>query len=219
MPFNNFSQGGNKVVPFYSGQCKNPANVVHGTTSPSNNNVESPTGTLYINTAGPTAYICTSNTGLNGAVTWEQIGVSTGTVATLEGDSGGQISPIGGNINLNGTSNQITTTGSGNNIVWSLSATLTVPGSLTTVGNLVDGGTLVVQGSGTSTIGSSNTATTINIANGTGGNTVSINNGVNTSTNTTNIANGAGSAANNVSILSGVASGGASSLLMGDNPY
>lgn len=131
MPFNS-GVGGNKVSFLYGGgQCVNPCNVIVNNVAPSTNNTESPIGTIYVNSATSTLYICVANTGPAGSVTWEQIGLSTGTVATLTGGSGGAIAPSAGNINLLGTANQITTTGSGSTITWSLPSALTAPGSVT----------------------------------------------------------------------------------------
>jgi len=57
-----------------------------------------------------------------------------GVVSTLTGDSGGAIPPTANNINLFGTTNQITTTGTpaSSQIVWSLPTTVIAPGSVTT---------------------------------------------------------------------------------------
>lgn len=57
-----------------------------------------------------------------------------GVVSTLTGDSGGAVPQTANNINLFGTANQITTTGTpaSSQIVWSLPNAVIAPGSLTT---------------------------------------------------------------------------------------
>ena len=142
---------------------------------------------------------------IGGASVWGLNSTSSGLVDTLSGDTG-TANPSGGNIQLAGTANQITTAASGSTITLSLPAAITLPGSLVVTT------TLTVNGSGTYSIGTSNTATTLNLANGTGGNTISINNGVNTAANITNINAGASAFANTVNILSGNATSGTQTL-------
>lgn len=89
----------------------------------------------------------------SGSATWSILGPGASDVDTLTGDSGGAISPSSGNITLAGTANQITTTGSGSTITWSLPSSITAPGSLTTTttlaaGTTVTGGTGVIATTG-----------------------------------------------------------------------
>ncbi len=193
--------------PYYGGGAvANPANVVVATINPSNSATANAVGTIWINKTTPAGWVCTQNTGINGAVTWDQFGLNTGTVGFLQGDSGGLIGPTGGGaILITGTAGQIISTGNAltNDI------TLSLADPFVTIGNMTVTGTLTVQGSGTSAIGTSNTATTVTLASGTGGNTVSINNGANTGANTTNISSGATGANSHVNILTGVNTGGA----------
>jgi len=196
--------------PYYGGgQVPNPSNVIVATINPSNAATGNAIGTIWINKSAATSFIATQNTGINGSVTWEQFGLSTGTVGFLAGDSGGNIGPTGGGvININGTANQTTVTGNAgaNQLVISLPSTMITPGTLEITG------TLTVDGAGTSAIGTSNSATTVNIASGTGGNTVSINNGANTSANTTNIMSGNSAVNNTLNIMNGTLSGGTQAL-------
>lgn len=121
MPFVNSGSGGNKVVPFYAGgQVPNPANVIKVTSAPSTAAVSQPVGTIAINGSTGTAYMCVKNTGLGGTVTWDQLGLSTGTVGSLTGTSGGAVLPTAGNINLLGTAAQIQFVGSGSTLTGSL---------------------------------------------------------------------------------------------------
>lgn len=111
-------------------------------------------GQLYLNTVADTAYMWSGDT-------WIALGSgTTGAIVTLTGGSGGAISPVAGNINLLGTANQITTTGTAGAITWSLPAAITAPGSLTTTTTLAAGTTI--------TAGTGITATTGNIVASTG---------------------------------------------------
>jgi hypothetical protein len=67
-----------------------------------------------------------------------------GTLDTLTGDSGGAISPSIGNITLAGTGGQITTTGSGSSITFSIPAAFIAPGSIASTTTLTAGTNLVV---------------------------------------------------------------------------
>jgi hypothetical protein len=58
------------------------------------------------------------------------VAAAVGAVNTLTGDSGGAISPTSGNINISGTANEITTTGSGSTITLSTPATFVAPGTI-----------------------------------------------------------------------------------------
>lgn len=135
MPFNATGAGGNKVVPMYGGgQVPNPANVKLVTSAPSTSNVDSSIGTLAIIPSSGAAYLCVKNTGVT--VTWEQLGLSTGSVGSLTGTSGGAVTPTAGNINILGTANQIVFTGSGSTLTASFSGPYT-PATFTAHGVLV----------------------------------------------------------------------------------
>ena len=72
---------------------------------------------------------------------------AVGGVVTLTGDSGGAISPVGGNIDLLGTADQIETTGTAGTITLSLPDAIVAPGSLTTTTSL-EATTTVTAGTG-----------------------------------------------------------------------
>ena len=78
---------------------------------------------------------------------WVLLGTSGGALNTLTADSGGPISPTAANINILGTANQITTTGSGSTITVSIPATFIAPGSIAATTTLT-GGTGVTATSG-----------------------------------------------------------------------
>lgn len=101
-------------------------------------------GQQWIDELGEDAYILVNVTA--NSATWNVTATTPGNVDTLTGDSGGAITPSAGNINLLGTANQITTTGSGHQIAFSLPSAITAPGSLTTTTSAVIGTTLTATG-------------------------------------------------------------------------
>lgn len=102
MPFNS-SIGGSKVVPLYGGaQVPNPSNITSGSGAPSANMREASVGDIYVDITAGTAYMCVANTGALNGVTWAVLGGAAADVNTLSGDSGGNISPVAGNIALAG---------------------------------------------------------------------------------------------------------------------
>lgn len=156
---------------FFGGtQVPNPPNVIYSTAAPANNaavrggliDIDSTNGNIYMS----------SKPG-----TWIFLGGAASALATLTGDSGGAISPSAGNINLLGTANQITTTGSGHSITWSLPSALTAPGSVTATTTL------------TATLGAI-TATNGNVVLGTAGNKLVIATGSNASVGTSSAMSG-----------------------------
>lgn len=148
------------------GQVQNPANVITAAVAPSSNGTSESVGALYVNTATGNMYGLVGKSG--SSATWTLLGGASSAVATLTGGSGGAISPSSGNITLAGTANQITTTGAGSTITWSLPSAITAPGSLTTTTTLaanttVTGGTGVIATTGniTATAGSVNAGTSM----------------------------------------------------------
>lgn len=150
--------------PSYGGgQVANPANVIVRSDVPSAAATASALGTLYVDTTTDAIYALVDKTA--GVATWAILGGAAGAVATLTGGSGGAIAPSAGNITLAGTANQITTTGAGSTITWSLPAAITAPGSLTT--------TTTNNATTTMTAGTGITSTTGNIT-ATAGNLVAV---------------------------------------------
>jgi hypothetical protein len=123
-------------------------------------------GQEWVDQVGQAVYILASVGG--GVATWLPLATAPGVLTTLTGNSGGAISPTAGNINLLGTANQITTTGSGSTITWALPSAIVAPGSLTTTTSL------------TATLGNI-TATNGNLVLGTAGNKLNITTGSNAS--------------------------------------
>lgn len=119
-------------------------------------------GTLWLNLTGLTAWMWP------GSGNWIALGSGTvGGIITLTGGSGGALSPTAGNMNILGTANQITSTGSGSTITFSLPSAITAPGSLTTTTSLASGTTIIagtsVAATTSVTAGTTITATLGNI--------------------------------------------------------
>jgi hypothetical protein len=143
--FSNFN--GHNVANGPYGGVNNPANVIIITTgAPSTAATDNPIGTIAINASTGVCYICVKNTGINGTVTWDQLGLATGTVGQLTGDTGTAL-PTAGSIQIKGTANQITTTGSASQVALTLPAAITTPGSLLTTTSLA-ATTTVTAGTG-----------------------------------------------------------------------
>lgn len=147
-----------------------PPDLQTATRAPTSSDKAYVKGTLWLNTANSTAFMWP------GSGSWISLGSgTTGAIVTLTGGSGGALSPTAGNMNILGTANQITSTGSGSTITFSLPAAITAPGSLTTTTTLASGTTIVAGTSitatttVTATLGNI-TATNGNIVRGTAGN-------------------------------------------------
>lgn len=138
--------------PFYGGgQVKTPVDSFKVSGAPSTADLQHNLCTLACDPATGTIYGLAAKAG--GTATWAILGGGAGAVATLTGGSGGALSPTGGNINILGTANQLTSTGSGSTITFSIPAAFTAPGSVTTTTTLA-AGTTVTAGTGiTSTTG------------------------------------------------------------------
>lgn len=116
----------------------NPPDLVKASRAPTSNDKKYPIGTLWVNKVTQASYQLDGFTA--GAPVWVALGGGATALATLTGDSGGAISPTGGNINLLGTANQIATTGSGSTITASLVGPYT-PATYTAHGVLIGEGT------------------------------------------------------------------------------
>jgi hypothetical protein len=95
-----------------------------------------------------------------GAGVWQPEGGTSGPIDTLTGGSGGAINPTAGNINLLGTTNQITTTGSGSTITWSTPTTFIAPGSIASTSTITAATGLTVTAGGAAVTGTTNINTT-----------------------------------------------------------
>jgi len=114
-------------------------------------------GDIWLNTVLATSFMW------SGAV-WIAMGSgATGGVVTLTGDSGGPISPVAGNIDILGTTDEIEIAGTAGTLTASLSATLVLPGTLTVAGTTL----INASGAAATTIGTGGTGV-VNIGNATG---------------------------------------------------
>lgn len=151
-----------RALQYVGVRAKNPPNVQLALINPTSQN-DFIKGDLWLNTALDTAFMWSGDT-------WIALGSgTTGAIVTLTADSGGPLSPTAGNMDLLGTANQITATGAGSTITFSLPAAITAPGSLTTTTTLASGTTIVAGTSITATLGNI-TATNGNLVLNTAGN-------------------------------------------------
>lgn len=94
-------------------------------------------GQLWADTNGTTMYGLSAVSA--GSATWNLLGPGASDVDTLTGDSGGALSPSGGNITLAGGTN-ITTAGSASTITFNLDAAITLATSVTSPDYTAAGG-------------------------------------------------------------------------------
>lgn len=100
-------------------------------------------GTLWLDTAASTSYMWP------GSGNWISLGSgTTGAVVTLTGDAGGPIAPVGGNLDIKGTANEIDVDGTAGTLTVSLPTALTTPGSLQTTTTAIVGTGLTVTTGG-----------------------------------------------------------------------
>jgi len=96
--------------------------------APTPNDKNYPLGFIWVNKSSNTSWILTSVNA--GAAVWSISSAGTTDLATLSGDSGGNISPVGSNITLAGGTN-ITTVGAGSTITSNLDPAITLATSIT----------------------------------------------------------------------------------------
>jgi hypothetical protein len=135
-----------RALQYVGVRAKNPPNVQLAVINPTSQN-DFIKGDLWLNTALDTAFMWSGDT-------WIALGSgTTGAIVTLTGGSGGALSPTAGNMNILGTANQITSTGSGSTITFSLPSAITAPGSLTTTTSLAATTTITAGTTITATAG------------------------------------------------------------------
>lgn len=146
-----------------------PPDLQLATRNPTSSDTAYVKGQLWLNTSASTAFMWP------GSGNWISLGSGTaGAIVTLTGGSGGALSPSGGNMNLLGTANQITSTGSGSTITFSIPSTFIAPGSIASTTSITAGngltvtlGNLVVSaGNISTTVGSISSATTVTAGTG-----------------------------------------------------
>lgn len=149
------STGGSGLVPFATVR------------SPSTGDITGPNGPWrigqsWINSTANASFVLTSLTSSAGQVlaTWTEATNRSTFLETLTGNSG-VATAVAGNINAVGTTNQITTTGSGSTLTLSVPSTFIAPGSIAATTSATVGTTLGV--SGTTTLAALNQVGTANI--------------------------------------------------------
>ena len=135
-----------------------------------------PIGRIWIDQTANALYVITSVSSASGvnSATWVGVGGGTVDLSTLTDTSGTVVTPTAGNIQIAGTSNQITVTAGSSLLTLTLPSAITTPGSLTTTTGLTAGSGFTVSAgavtvtSGTSAINISAdaAATTINLGTG-----------------------------------------------------
>jgi hypothetical protein len=137
---------------------------------PATSDIDYPIGQIVVYEAGNTFYGLASKSA--GQASWVHMGSTLGgPIYTLTGGSGGALSPsAAGNISLLGTASQITSSGSGTTITFSIPAAFIAPGSIvatTTVASTttMTAGTGLTVTTGNAVVSAGNiTATLGNIA-------------------------------------------------------
>lgn len=104
------------TTPYYGGkQVSNPADVQIITGAPNAADVHHSLGDLQVRPSTGQVYCLTNTAG--GTATWAALGGGSANVNTIQGDAGGALSPVGGNMILAGTAAQgISTSGAGHTI-------------------------------------------------------------------------------------------------------
>ncbi len=103
-------------------------------------------GKRWVNTASNTEYTLTSLAASGGvtSATWTLLGTNTGALNTLSDTASTTISPSAGNIQIAGTSSQISATAGSSVLTLALPSAVTAPGSLASTTTLTAGSSLTV---------------------------------------------------------------------------
>lgn len=125
------------AMNYTQGFGSSPENVIWphiDVRAPATSDILYPIGKRWVNTILGTEYTLTSLSSFNGSTTanWTLLGAASGDLSTLTSDGPTVVTPTSGNITLNGTANQITTTGSNSpgKVVLSVPSTFIAPGSI-----------------------------------------------------------------------------------------
>ena len=141
----------------------NPPFTVKAKRDPSSTfDIKYPVNTIWSNTLTGSTWILGRASA--GTAQWNLVGAgATGAVIGITGGTGGQQIPTGGgNFNILGTANQITSTGTANTITLSVPTTFIAPGSITSVTTITAGtGLTVTAGNIVASVGSISAAGTV----------------------------------------------------------
>lgn len=195
----------------YSGIAQTPPAIL-STRDPTSADINYPPGQQWANTTSGTNWFLGKVSA--GVATWNLAGAgSSGAVISFTGDAGGaEVPDGGGNFNLLGTANQITTTGTLNTETISVPSTFIAPGSIASTTSMsagttltsVGATTLATTGASVNTFGNATGATSVTLTSGSGGITLTATNAAiteNSGTGTIGIATDA--TANTVNIATG----------------
>ncbi len=153
-----------------------PAPVV-AQRSPTNNDIHYNIGQAWIDVPNQNYYGLVAKEA--NVATWSILSPQIGGVNILTGDTGGGINPLGGNISLLGTANQIVTVGVDNQINFGLSNTVVAPGTLTSTGLFTGSASAtIVTGAVALNLGADAGASTINLGTGSSARAINIGTGV-----------------------------------------
>src|SRR5271163_1999380 len=103
--------------------------------APTATDIRYPIGQRWINQTSTNVYTLVSLSVSNGIASalWNNDSPGTGSLNTLDGDSG-SATPSAGVITIAGTSNEITTAGSSHTVTLSIPSTFVAPGTVTSTG-------------------------------------------------------------------------------------
>lgn len=195
----------------YSGIAQTPPAIL-STRDPNSTDINYVPGQQWANTSSGTNWFLGKV--LAGVATWNLAGAgSSGAVISFTGDAGGaEVPDGGGNFNLLGTANQITTTGSLNTETISVPATFIAPGSIASTTSMsagttltsVGATTLATAGASVNTFGNATGATSLTFTSGSGGITLTATNAALTANSGTGILGiSADAAATTVNVATG----------------
>lgn len=145
-----------------------PENVeipVISNVDPGSNNTGYPIGKRWINQTLNNSWVLTSIKAFNGTLTanWEPSGGAATTVSEITGNSGVAM-PVGGNINIVGTTGEFTTTGAGNTLTIAVTDPFTVNDLIVTTNATIRNNATIGPLTGSvTTIGNDNAGTIVSI--------------------------------------------------------
>jgi hypothetical protein len=151
------------AMVYTQGFGSRPENVevpVISNVAPASNQTNYPLGKRWINTAANTYYVLTNLTTSAGitTATWTLMESGTTAFLSLTGDSGTAL-PSAGNVQIAGTANQITTTGSGSTVTISIPSSPSFGGNTTSAtGFTATNGNFTATAAGTGLVLNSGTA-------------------------------------------------------------
>ncbi len=123
--------------------------AIQGQRDPTTADIGYDPGQMWINMLTSARWI--NGADIGGVAAWGLVGAGvTGAIISITGGSGGaEVPDGGGNFNILGTANQITTTGTANTETISLPSAIIAPGSITTTTSMAVGTTLTSAGATT----------------------------------------------------------------------